>query len=178
MMIIESKKLPLKGVLAGTPFFDKVIYNLAAVMRNGAPNQYTSVLEMDIDRMSNIPRISENQGSGKEHSSSSTTAETHSKGCHQLHPLHDEESIILLEADEALKFFFPKRPEGISMLLPVGQVRSKLYFIGNPDSIFSIGGLCVIETKLQFSDLPRPIMSGKQSLCLTESTLRVESHAN
>lgn len=41
-----------------------------------------------------------------------------------------------------------------------------------------IGGLCVIETKLQFSDLPRSIMSGKYSLCLTESTLRVESHAN
>lgn len=53
-----------------------------------------------------------------------------------------------------------------------------MYFIGNPDSIFSIGGLCVIETKLQFSDLPRSIMSGKYSLCLTESTLRVESHAN
>lgn len=74
MMIIESKKLPSKGVLAVTPLFDKVIYNLAAVMRNGAPNQYTSVLEMDIDRMSNIPRISESQGSGKEHSSSSTAA--------------------------------------------------------------------------------------------------------
>lgn len=53
-----------------------------------------------------------------------------------------------------------------------------MYFIGNPGSIFSIGGLCVIETELQFSDLPRSIMSGNYSLCLTGSTLRVESHAN
>lgn len=50
-----------------------------------------------------------------------------------------------------------------------------MYFIGNPDSIFSIGGLCVIETERQFSDLPRSIMSSKYSLCLTESTLRLKA---
>lgn len=74
-MIIESKRLPLKVVLAVTPFFDKVIYNLAAVKRNGAPNQYTvEVICVGVGHWQNVEcsRISESQGSGKEHSSSST----------------------------------------------------------------------------------------------------------